>query len=128
MPLWVGGEASAAQRRAARYGDAWFPYFVRIAPGELAAHYQNVRKWAAEVGRDADSISLNCCLPIVITDKPIPQQEDRLAGTPGQLVEALRAFQAAGVKHLALQFMVPRYPERVKQVERFGKEVMPKLT
>ena len=31
-PVWVGGEGAAAQRRTARYGDAWFPYFVRTSP------------------------------------------------------------------------------------------------
>ncbi len=128
MPVWVGGEGTPAQRRAAAYGDAWFPYFVRITPGELAARFDNVQKWAAEAGRAPDSIRLNCCRSIVITDEPVPQEEDRLAGTPDQLVEALKAFKEIGVQHLALQFMVPRYPDRVKQVERFGKEVLPKLT
>jgi alkanesulfonate monooxygenase SsuD/methylene tetrahydromethanopterin reductase-like flavin-dependent oxidoreductase (luciferase family) len=27
IPIWVGGEGQRAQRRAARYGDAWFPGF-----------------------------------------------------------------------------------------------------
>lgn len=127
LPLWIGGEARAAQRRAALYGDAWFPYFVRITPAELAARFARVRQWAAEAGRDPDNISLTCCRPIVITREPVPQEADRLMGTPTQLVEALRAYQEIGVKHLALQFMVPRYPERVRQVERFGREIMPKL-
>jgi probable F420-dependent oxidoreductase len=34
IPIWVGGEGKAAQRRAARHGDAWFPYFPRITPDE----------------------------------------------------------------------------------------------
>lgn len=33
IPLWVGGEGKAAQRRNATYGDAWFPYLVGITPG-----------------------------------------------------------------------------------------------
>lgn len=128
LPVWIGGEATPAQRRAAIYGDAWFPYFVRITPAELAARFDNVRQWAAEAGRDPDTVSLTCCRPIVITDEPVPQAEDRLQGSPEQLVEALRAYQEIGVKHLALQFMVPRYPDRVAQVERFGQEILPHLT
>jgi len=128
MPLWIGGEAAPARRRAALYGDAWFPYFVRITPAQLAAHYDDVRRRAAEAGREPDQVSLNCCLPIVITDEPVPQEEDRLRGTPEQLIEALQGYQKIGVEHLALQFMVPRYPNRVEQVERFGREIMPELT
>jgi len=127
LPVWIGGEAPVAQRRAGTYGDAWFPYFVRVTPDELAAGYANVRRQAEIAGRDPDSVRLNCCLPIVITDKPVPQEADRLLGTPEQLIEALQAFKAIGVEHLSLQFMVPRYPARVEQVERFGKEIMPYL-
>src|SRR5919205_4655694 len=46
LPIWVGGEGAAAQKRAARYGDAWFPYFVHITPRELAVRWQNVQRQA----------------------------------------------------------------------------------
>lgn len=127
IPLWVGGEGERAQRRAAKYGDAWFPYFVRITARELAARFDNVRRWAAEAGRDPDHLRLSCCLPIEITREPIPQEEDRLAGNPEQIVQALRGFKKIGVKHMSLQFMVPHWPERREQIERFAREVMPAL-
>ncbi len=127
IPLWIGGEGERAQRRAARYGDAWFPYFVRITPRELAARFDNVRRWAAEAGRDPDRIRLACCLPIELSREPLPQEEDRLRGSPEQLVRALKAYQAIGVEHIALQFMVPHWPERLEQIERFAGEVMPAL-
>jgi hypothetical protein len=125
IPIWVGGEGSRAQRRAARYGDAWFPYFVRIAPRELAARFDNVRRWAREAGRDPEPIRLACCLPIELTPVPVPQEEDHLRGSPEQLAVALRAYGKIGVEHIALQFMVPRWPERREQIERFAQEVMP---
>jgi alkanesulfonate monooxygenase SsuD/methylene tetrahydromethanopterin reductase-like flavin-dependent oxidoreductase (luciferase family) len=127
VPIWVGGEGAPAQRRAARYGDAWFPYFVRIAPRELAVRFDNVRRWAREAGRDPARIGLSCCLPIELTSEPMPQQEGRLRGSAEQLTVALRAYGQIGVEHLALQFMVPRWPERRDQIERFAREVMPAL-
>ena len=127
LPVWVGGEGSRAQRRAASYGDAWFPYFVRITPQELATRFDNVRRLAAVAGRDSGEIHLNCCRPIELTDHPVPQEEKKLKGTPEQLVEALRAYEDIGVEHLALQFMVARWPNRLQQIERFGREVIPKL-
>ena len=125
IPIWVGGEGLAAQRRAARYGDAWFPYYVTIPPKELRAEYDNVRRMAAEFGRDPDEVKFTCCYQIEVMHEPVPQDETRLRGTPEQLVEALQEYREIGVEHLALQFMVPRWPERVEQIERFAREVMP---
>ena len=44
-----------------------------------------------------------------------------------QLIAALDAYRQIGVAHLALQFMVPRWPDRVEQIERFAREVRPHL-
>jgi len=127
IPIWVGGEGVHAQRRAALYGDAWFPYFVRIAPEELQARFENVRRLADEAGKQASQIHFACCLPIELSGKSQPQENDRLRGNPEQLIEALRAYKKIGVEHLALQFMVPHWPERLEQIERFALEVMPAL-
>jgi probable F420-dependent oxidoreductase len=125
IPIWVGGEGQAAQRRAARYGDAWFPYFVRTTPAELGAGIERVRGLAVTFGRDPDAIQLTCCRPIEVTSEPVAQDAEVLRGSPEQLVEALAEYRDAGMTHLALQFMVPRWPDRVEQIARFAAEVLP---
>jgi len=125
IPIWVGGEGRAAQRRAARYGDAWFPYFVEISPAALRDGYDNVLRMASAMGREREQVQLACCRPIEVTRDPVSQDERYLRGTPEQLVEALLAYRLIGVSHLALQFMVPRWPDRVEQITRFAQEVMP---
>lgn len=127
IPIWVGGEGARAQRRAAEYGDAWFPYFVRITPRELARRFENVRSHAAKAGRKPDEIRFACCLPIEVSRDPVAQEEDRLRGTPEQLAQALVRYREIGVEHIALQFMVPHWPERRAQIERFAREVMPEF-
>lgn len=127
IPIWVGGEGKAAQRRAGRYGDAWFPYFVRITPQELAARFENVRAEAKNAGREPDAVSLACCLPIELTEKDVPQEGDYLKGSSAQVAVAIKRFIAVGVIHLGLQFMMPHYPERQAQIERFAREAMPAL-
>ncbi|MFQ5523899.1 MAG: TIGR03619 family F420-dependent LLM class oxidoreductase [Acidimicrobiia bacterium] len=117
LPIWVGGEGKPARRRAGRSGDAWFPYFVRITPEDLAGRFETVERTASEHGRE---VSLACCLPVEITDTKVPQEPDRLRGTPAQVGAALRRFEEVGVTHVALQFMAPRYPHRVAQVEAFA--------
>jgi probable F420-dependent oxidoreductase len=125
IPIWVGGEGTCAQRRAGEYGDAWFPYFVRMTPRELARRFDNVRRSAQKAGREPDQIRLNCCLPIELSREPLPQEEDRLRGSVEQVGQALAGYDKIGVGHIALQFMVPHWPERTEQIARFAREVMP---
>ncbi len=127
IPIWVGGEGIHAQRRTAKYGDAWFPYYIEITPAELRAGYDNVLRMASEAGRDPEQILFTCCRQVEVTRQPVPQDERYLRGTPEQLVEALSAYREIGVDHLALQFIVPRWPDRKEQIERFAREVMPHL-
>jgi alkanesulfonate monooxygenase SsuD/methylene tetrahydromethanopterin reductase-like flavin-dependent oxidoreductase (luciferase family) len=127
LPIWVGGEGAAAQKRAAKYGDAWFPYFVRITPEELSARFANVQRKAEAAGRDPAEIALNLNLPIWVTDERVPPEEGVLRGTPEQLAAAIEAFRDLGVQHMALQFMVPHYPERLVQIERFATSVLPRF-
>ena len=124
IPFWMGGEGKGAQRRAGKYADAWFPYFARITPEELAARFGNVKRFAEEAGRDPAEIALNCCLSLEITDEPVEQEADVLRGTPEQVSERLAKFQEVGVEHVALQFLVGRYPERLEQMQRFSEEVL----
>jgi alkanesulfonate monooxygenase SsuD/methylene tetrahydromethanopterin reductase-like flavin-dependent oxidoreductase (luciferase family) len=124
LAIWVGGEGRRAQRRAGEFGDAWFPYFVGVTPHELLSRFENVRRWAVRAKRDPDSISLNCCLPIELTDEAGGQEEGSLRGNSRQVSRALKAFEQAGVQHLALQFMIPRWPDRARQIELFSREIL----
>ncbi|MFQ5554126.1 MAG: TIGR03619 family F420-dependent LLM class oxidoreductase [Acidimicrobiia bacterium] len=122
LPIWVGGEGAPARRRAGRYGDAWFPYFVRITPDELRRKHESVIAAAGAADRDAADIGLSCCLAVEITEEPVPQETDRLRGTPEQVGAALASFADLGVQHIALQFTDPRYPDRLRSIARFAAE------
>jgi alkanesulfonate monooxygenase SsuD/methylene tetrahydromethanopterin reductase-like flavin-dependent oxidoreductase (luciferase family) len=123
----VGGEGKLAQRRAGRYGDAWFPYFVRVTPEELAKRFDGVRRSAREAGRDPAAITFACCLPIELTAKAVPQEENYLKGSVSQVTEALKKFRDVGVAHIGLQFMIPHWPQRKAQIELFAEEALPVL-
>ena len=58
IPIIVGGDSDAAIRRAARYGDGYFPF---VFPGrdplvELPRLLRQVRRATAEAGRDPDDL------------------------------------------------------------------------
>lgn len=42
-PLWIGGMSAAAQRRAARFGDAWFPSIPATQCVPMAGHCKRSR-------------------------------------------------------------------------------------
>ncbi|MBI4265674.1 MAG: TIGR03619 family F420-dependent LLM class oxidoreductase [Acidobacteria bacterium] len=129
FPVWTGGESPAAQKRAAKYADAWFSYFVKITAEELGNKFKEVQQISKDVGRDPSlgPVKLACCRPIDLLDTPVEQKAEDLEGTPDQLIAALKKFKDIGVEHMALQFIVGKYPERKKKIERFAKEVMPAL-
>lgn len=124
IPLWIGGEGGAARRRAAQFGDAWFPYHVEITADQLATDHADLRRRAEDTGRSADEVALCVCRPVEVTEHPVDQLPGKLAGTPDQLLDAIRDYEKIGVETLALQFMVPRYPDRMRQIERFATEVL----
>jgi probable F420-dependent oxidoreductase len=127
LPIWVGGEGRAARRRAGRYGNAWFPYFVRTTPERLQELHQEVRAAARDAGRNPDEVALTCCAAIEVTKHEVEQDPSRLRGSPEQLMAALAGYQRAGVEHVALQFTAPRWPDRLAQIQAFGSEVLPRL-
>ncbi|HEY6395981.1 MAG TPA: hypothetical protein VIX82_00865, partial [Solirubrobacteraceae bacterium] len=61
---------------------------------------------------------------VEVTDAPVGQEPDRLRGTPEQVADALARFVEVGVEHVALQFLVGRYPERVAQMERLAPAIV----
>lgn len=127
LPTWIGGEGRPARRRAGCYGDAWFPYFVSITASDLATKFTEVRAFANEAGRNPSDVQLCLCRPIELTDGEHPQDPSELKGNARQLREALQEFADVGVQHLALQFMAPRLPDRLEQIGRFGRDVLPHL-
>ena len=125
IPIWAGGEGIPAQRRTARFADAWFPYFPRVTPGELRRRMDRVRRFAAEAERDPEQLGFNCCLSIDLTERTVTQEADLLRGNPGQIAERLDLFRREGVQHVGLQFLVGRFPERLEQMQHFSEEVLP---
>ncbi|MFJ7204255.1 LLM class flavin-dependent oxidoreductase [Streptomyces sp. NPDC098789] len=99
IPVWVGGNSDAGQRRAVRFGDAWHPLrptvaWLREAAVRLAAHAGDLRRPAPAL---APRIALG------LTAEPV-LGPDRLAGrgTIGQVVEDLDAIRLLGAESVIL--------------------------
>jgi len=98
-----------------------------VTPQQLAAGYENVRAEAKKAGRDPDEVKLACCLPVELTPTDGPPITDYLKGSLQQVRERLKEFIAVGCIHIGLQFMIPHYPERKEQIERFAMQALAEL-
>ena len=141
IPIWVGGRAAPAQRRAARFGDAWMPFV--ITPQRFTEGWANVREQAERNGRDPDAIrpalqlwgqfdddlaeALTTIAARIESTYQTPfERFERYTvyGDAEMWVERLEQFVEAGVRHFNFVFAGG---DRLSQLTRVATEVMPRL-
>ena len=143
-PIWIGGRAEAALKRAALHGDGWMPYV--LTPKRIADGLEFIAREANRAGRKIESFgtSFHAFVTLgksyeVALEVAGEQLSKRYAmdfrnaaqrycalGTPAEIVASIRRFHAAGVRHVILDFVGP-YEERERQIERFAAEALPLL-
>jgi alkanesulfonate monooxygenase SsuD/methylene tetrahydromethanopterin reductase-like flavin-dependent oxidoreductase (luciferase family) len=141
IPIWVGGRSAPAQRRAARFGDAWMPFV--ITPQRFAEGWANVRSRAEALDRDASTIvpalqlwcmyddDLTVALPTIAERiestyrTPFDRFEQyAVYGDAAMWLDRLGAYLDAGVRHVNLVFAGG---DRLAQLTRIATEVVPQL-
>jgi probable F420-dependent oxidoreductase len=105
IPIWIGGSAEVAIRRAARLADGFFPQ--RPLEGGWSATMERFRAWAEEAGRDPDTIG-------------IEQRIDVSSGTPDDWRASVDEWRGLGATHIAFVTMrggldADGHIERVRQ-------------
>jgi probable F420-dependent oxidoreductase len=90
IPIWIGGSAEVAIRRAARIADGFFPQ--RPLEGGWPATMERFRAWAEEAGRDPGTIG-------------IEQRIDVSTGTPDDWRAAVDEWRRLGATHVAFVTM-----------------------
>jgi probable F420-dependent oxidoreductase len=141
-PIIVSGRQPVAMRRAARAGDGWMPYLY--SPERYAESVDRIRAEAGRIGRDLTGFEW-CAYVFVSLDDDREQARsralsffggtyrddydrfvDRVAcvGDVDEVTDRLRAFVAAGARHLIL---VPIGEDRSATVDRLLTEVTPAI-
>jgi probable F420-dependent oxidoreductase len=121
-PIWVGGAAPAAVRRAAKHADGWLPQGTPLE--QMPALVELYRSERGDATGDIGAISpwLYVGEPAWEIDRPA------VVGAPDRIVSALREWADVGVNHLQVRFPSRSVGELVDQVTAFGTEVLPLLS
>lgn len=113
VPIIVGGSSKPAIRRAARYGDGYFPATGSVL--DVAEIVEALRKAARDIGRDPTEIDVMSGCP------------DALPGAGKDPLAAIAAREAAGVSRIVLPLDAFQQPDLESALAEFGETVIAPL-
>ncbi len=90
IPIWIGGSAEPALRRAARIADGFFPQ--RPLAGGWPATIERMREWLSAAGRDPAQFGIDARINVG-------------TGTPDEWRRAAEEWRALGASHLSVNTM-----------------------
>ena len=90
IPIWIGGSAEPALRRAAAIADGYFPQ--RPLEGGWPATIEKLRGWIEAAGRDPARFGIDARI-------------NAGAGTPDDWRRAAEEWRALGATHLSVNTM-----------------------
>jgi probable F420-dependent oxidoreductase len=90
IPIWIGGSAEVAIRRAARLADGFFPQ--RPLAGGWPATMERFRQWIVEAGREPNDVGIEWRI-------------DVSAGTPDDWRAEVEERKELGATHISVQTM-----------------------
>ena len=136
-PLWIGGESSAAKRRAVKLGDGWFPIganpnFPLNTTSKYANSLSSLKQLAAEANRDPESLDLGFWSNWnhEVLDRKTPQEGERhiMTGGAGAILDDIGVMRELGVEIFMFQLAKPESLEAtLDSMDRFSHQVLSKL-
>lgn len=126
LPIWLGGDADAALRRAARHADGWMPFTTD--PDDLPARIDFIKSQPEYDGRPFEvCYSMGALL---LRDGHVPHDDPRARFPTGaaEIVDLLGWLEGQGVTHTSLGPMgVSSFEAYLEQLRWVAEEVLPEL-
>jgi len=128
-PIWIGGESGPALRRAAKFGDAWYPIGTNPAhPLDSLKRYragtERLRNFMAET-RPCPKLALRCSRHGPSLPPKADDGERRLfSGSPSEIAGDLRDLKSLGVEYVDFTFAEASVTATLTEMKRFRDEVL----
>ena len=131
-PIWIGGESPPAIRRAANYGDVWYPIgnnpqYPLDTIDRLKNGIEKLNCKLDEADRDINKIGIALSAEMWYSDTdPIFDENGNrklLTGEPSQVAEDIYNLAEIGVSYLTLDYKGTDIDETLYKMERFTKLV-----
>jgi probable F420-dependent oxidoreductase len=119
IPIWLGGHAPVALRRAAAMADAWHPGYMSVS---------TLAEKAAELRALADGRAVEIALKLRLSVTSGSGNAGRplnAGGTPPEVVEMLRRYEEAGADEIVVVFAFDDRATLERELETFATQVMP---
>ena len=134
-PIWVGGESGPSLRRAARFGDAWYPIgsnnkHLLDTLTRLRAGIARLRKLTTEAGRDPSAVTVayrvkryGDVVPSLASDG-----ERRLfSGSDADVIADLRALAELGVTAIDVEVEGHDEATTIDNMRRFKETIFARV-
>lgn len=131
-PIWIGGESPAAIRRAANYGDVWYPFgnnpqYPLDTIDRLKNGIEKLNCKLDEADRDINKIGIALSAEMWYSDTDpifdVNGNRKLLTGEPSQVAEDIYNLAEIGVSYLTLDYKGTDIDETLYKMERFTKLV-----
>ena len=134
-PIWVGGEAKGARRRAGQLGDGWYPVAANPrlpldTPDLYSQALSDVRAHAEQVGRAPEEIAgalLAICCRVGSIQEGRGGGRLAFTGSAQAIIDDIGQFQERGLQHFLIGGDGSDYQGTVDRLELFATEVMAKF-
>ena len=123
IPIWLGMYKPRGLALTGREADGWIPSIGFAPPSVVVGLWEQVQAAAREAGRDPSKITAAYNMLIRVGEEQ-PGNVMTVAGPAEAVTEQLVGFTKLGFTSFNL---VPAGADRMEQIERLGREVLPEL-